>query len=287
MPKKDYKMSKVLFVYPNKWGRGITVIWVPSHSAALKTSGHDVKLFDCTFYENWSQNETKYNTSNSQYLTTDYEDKIIFNKNNIFKDLQKTIDEFDPDIIFGSAISSHIHGEGEYVNIQYFSELIKQTKSKALKVSGGLQATAVPEKLFEKFPGIDLFIRGESENVLLEIANNLSLDNLDYSKIEGLVYKKKEKVFVNKPQKIISDLDDLGFYDYSIFDSKVFLRPYNGQVLKAVDYELSRGCIYACSYCVETVLQKYYGFEEISNAGVIKGSKNYLRNKSADRIFLK
>ena len=218
-------------------------------------------------------------------MTTDYEDKIIFNKNNIFKDLQKTIDEFDPDIIFGSAISSHIHGEGEYVNIQYFSELIKQTKSKALKVSGGLQATAVPEKLFEKFPGIDLFIRGESENVLLEIANNLSLDNLDYSKIEGLVYKKKEKVFVNKPQKIISDLDDLGFYDYSIFDSKVFLRPYNGQVLKAVDYELSRGCIYACSYCVETVLQKYYGFEEISNAGVIKGSKNYLRNKSADRIF--
>ena len=263
-------MSKILFVYPNKWGRGITVIWVASHSAALKKSGHQVKLFDCTFYKEWSQNETEYNTSNSQYMRTDYDNKISFTKRNVFKDLQKTIDEFAPDIIFGSAISSHIHGEGEYVNIQYFNELIEQIKSNALIVSGGLQATAVPEQLFKKFSYIDLFIRGESENVLQEIANNHNSGNLDYSKIRGLVYKKKEQIFINKPQKIISDLDKIGFYDYSVFDSKVFLRPYNGEVIKAVDYELSRGCIYACSYCVETVLQKYYGFEETSKKGAPK-----------------
>ena len=29
-------MAKVLFINPNKWGRGITHIWIASHSSALK-----------------------------------------------------------------------------------------------------------------------------------------------------------------------------------------------------------------------------------------------------------
>ena len=43
-------MSKILLIQPNKWGRGITSIWIPSHAAALKNAGHDVTLFDCTFF---------------------------------------------------------------------------------------------------------------------------------------------------------------------------------------------------------------------------------------------
>ena len=73
----------------------------------------------------------------------------------------------------------------------------------------------------------------------------------------------KRKNFIkNPPQKIIGDLDKISPYDYSIFDKQVFLRPYNGKVVKTVDYELSRGCIYTCGYCVETVIQKYYGFNK-------------------------
>ena len=33
-----------------------------------------------------------------------------------------------------------------------------------------------------------------------------------------------------------------------LFDDQVFFRPYNGKVVRAVDIELSRGCIYSCSY---------------------------------------
>ena len=83
-----------------------------------------------------------------------------------------------------------------------------------------------------------------------------SLDN-----IQGIAYYKNQKFFQNKKQNIIKDLDILSPYDYDIFDDQVFfLRPYNGEVVRAVDYELSRGCIYSCSYCVETIIQKYYGF---------------------------
>ena len=80
-------------------------------------------------------------------------------------------------------------------------------------------------------------------------------------------------------------MDQIPPYDYSIFNDMTFFRPYNGKVLRAADIELSRGCPYTCSYCVETVIQKYYGFEEIGSNGVLKKSSNYLRNKSAKRIF--
>ena len=60
-------MSRILLLNPNKWGRGITTIWIASHSALLKKNGHQVELFDSTFYKDWSDHEFKFNTKNKQY----------------------------------------------------------------------------------------------------------------------------------------------------------------------------------------------------------------------------
>ena len=43
--------------------------------------------------------------------------------------------------------------------------------------------------------------------------------------------------------------------------------------------------MFACDYCVETVIQRYYGFKEVSSRGTLIDAKNYLRNKSAKRVF--
>jgi anaerobic magnesium-protoporphyrin IX monomethyl ester cyclase len=280
-------MAKILFLNPNKWGRGITPIWIASHASVLKSRGHFVELFDCTFYEYWTNNELKFNTKNKQYKESNYFDLVKFSKKNILKDLEKKINDFNPDIIFWSAISSHIHGEGEYVNLQYGYELLSKLKGKNfLLVAGGLQITSSPELAYHNFPNIDYFISGESEFVLLDLANNF-LNIEDLRKIDGLSYydNKYQKFNINKKQKIIECLDIIPKYDYSLFDKQVFYRPYNGKVLKAVDYELSRGCIYTCSYCVETVIQKYYNFIDSTPRGALVKAKNYLRSKSAKRIF--
>ena len=39
-------MANILLVQPNKWGRGITSIWIPSHAGILKSRNHNVKLFE-------------------------------------------------------------------------------------------------------------------------------------------------------------------------------------------------------------------------------------------------
>ncbi len=286
-------MSKILFLNPNKWGRGITHIWIASHTGILKRNNHKVELFDASFYSNWSLNEVKFQTKNDMYKKTNYDDFLKFNSNNILDDLQKKINEFKPDFIFWSAISSHIHGEGEYVNIQNGYDLLKDLDAKnAILITGGLQATSATEIILKKMQRINYLISGESELVLLEILKNfdnqkeLKNTNEDIENIDGISYIKEEKFFQNKKQKIINDLDKLSPYDYDIFDKQSLIRPYNGTVVRAVDYEMSRGCIYSCNYCVETIIQKYYGFTESSpNTGAIKNFKSYLRSKSAKKIF--
>ena len=277
-------MAKVLFINPNKWGRGITHLWIATHSSILKKENHEVELFDCTFYSKWTDDEVGYATQNEMFKPSDYKDFVSFTKNSITNDLQNKINDFKPDIIFWSALSSHIHSEGEYVNIENGYEVLNGINVyNAKKITGGLQVTAAPELVLKKFSNIDCLIMGESEFVLADIAKSID-QNESYLEINGIVYFKDNKIIKNKKQKIIDNLDILSPYDYDIFKDHVFFRPYNGEVVRAVDYELSRGCIYSCSYCVETIIQKYYGFED-NKRGVLKNAKDYIRNKSADRIF--
>ena len=82
-------MAKILIINPNKWGRGITFLWMASHSALLKKHNHEVKLFDCTFYESWSENEIKFNSANKMYKKSDYTNYVKYNKNDLKNDLKK------------------------------------------------------------------------------------------------------------------------------------------------------------------------------------------------------
>ena len=279
-------MSKVLLINPNKWGRGITHIWIPTHTSVLQDAGHEVKLFDCSFYADWTVNEVAFNTENEMYKKSDYDRRVRYNQNDIIEDLQKFIDDFKPDFLFWSALSSHIHGEGEYVNIQYGYSLIESINTTAKKVTGGLQVTGELTDIYNHFKNVDYFIAGESEIALIELIDNI-LGEGRIKDVRGIIYKdKNDKVVMNDRQQIIEDLNIIPPYDYSVFDDQVFLRPYNGRVVRAVDYELSRGCIYACEYCVETVIQSYYGFDEVvPGSGTIRNSRKYLRHKTAERIF--
>lgn len=276
---------KVLLMNPNKWGRGITHIWIPSHASILKSRGHEVELFDCTFYKDWTVNEVAYNTANQQYKPTNYFDYVTYHTG-ILDDLKQKLKVYQPDIVFWSAISSHIHGEGEYVNIQYGYELLKAAGSKNwILITGGLQATADPTLVLQKMPEIDYLIQGESELVLADFADNFESIG-PRNQLFGLSYRNPEgDVQINPPQPIIHDLDVIPPYDYSVFSEQTLFRPYNGEIIKAIDYELSRGCVYSCKYCVETVIQSYYGFQETNSRGTIKNARKYLRNKSAERIF--
>ena len=103
-------MSKILLLNPNKWGRGITHIWIASHSGILKRNNHRVELFDATFYSNWSLNEVKFQTKNQMYKKTNYDDVLKFNSNNILDDLQKKLTNLIQILFLVSDILSYSWG---------------------------------------------------------------------------------------------------------------------------------------------------------------------------------
>ena len=81
------------------------------------------------------QCELKFNTANEQYKPSPIDNYISWSASDIFEELQKYVDKFEPEIIFWSAISSHIHGEGEYINFLNGYELINKIKHNAILVT--------------------------------------------------------------------------------------------------------------------------------------------------------
>ena len=88
-------------------------------------------------------------------------------KDQIISNLKKT-ENYKPDIIFSSAISSHIHGEGEYINIQYTYNLLKDIKFNGILIFGGLQPTANPKKIFDN--GGQVFFAVENQTTIGTVA---------------------------------------------------------------------------------------------------------------------
>ena len=85
--------------------------------------------------------------------------------------------------------------------------------------TGGIQVTANLEKVSQLFKKIDIFIRGESEFVILEILNKLNQPNFK-EQILGISFKdQNNKLITNSKQDLISNLDSIPVYDYSIFDN--------------------------------------------------------------------
>ena len=150
-------------------GQRYTHIWIASHTAALENN-HEVQLFDA-IHKNWTD-EVSFATGTAMFQPSDYKDFVKFKDEDVKSELQK-INKFKPDLIFWSAISSHIHSEGEYVNIQNGYDLLKNINvNGAIKITGGLQATSDPD-LVLKLPNIDYLIMGESEIVLTSFANEI------------------------------------------------------------------------------------------------------------------
>ena len=100
--------------------------------------------------------------------------------------------------------------------------MLSKVDTDAIKIAGGIQATANPEKILNEYKNISL-IRGESELILKEICN--LFPNIEAIKEQyGLAYRNdKNKIILQN--KIITDLDLIPEYDYSLFDDQTFLDP--------------------------------------------------------------
>lgn len=131
----------------------------------------------------------------------------------------------------------------EYIqeNLRVASILVKSGLNAHITM-GGHFPSACHEMLLKNFSQIDSIIRHEGEVTLLELLQELEHPNR-WTKISGLTYRYKDKIHVNPPRDLISNLDNLPF------PSRDFLPGLVSKGFRKAAILASRGCYGQCRFC--------------------------------------
>ena len=135
----------------------------------------------------------------------------------------------------------------QYLYTNVISQVVKEEFPHLSIIVGGYHPTAVPEDFTFKGSPIDYIIRGEAENVLLEIIQ----DN-DRKTIKKTNGKLLPKVLTSETS---IDVNSLPFPDYDLY-----LRKYHRKTDFNFDFYISRGCPYQCAFCATNYSFRCYDF---------------------------
>lgn len=166
-------------------------------------------------------------------------------------------------------------------NIEYVLKIagdLKKIKPELIIVLGGPEVSYTPQEILKDDPAVDYILAGESELSFALLLNDLNGGSGNAtSEIDGL-YDKAGKI----PECrfcVVKNLDDIP-------------TPYTDEMLGAVKgkivyYESSRGCPYACSYCLSSTIKGVRYFPEES---VLYDLQKFIDNgvkqvKFTDRTF--
>ncbi len=263
-------------IYSNQYATGNKPIGIASLSAILKKNGHDFKLFDCTQFSIIRDGEfsdwNKTGEKSLQFMVPENSERLP-NREKVTYDqlIDKVIDEivsYDPNMIGLSALSD------DYPLGLRIMEKVKKKFPNIPTIAGGVHATIDPAGVISE-NCFDMVCVGEGEYVMLDLAERCD-QKKDFSKIKNLWIKSKDgTIEKNVVRPYEQNLDNFPHPDWSIYPQTAFYKPYKGKVYKYGDFEMSRGCPYKCSYCINVQLQAIYK----------KTGENYHREKSIKRVI--
>ena len=131
------------------------------------------------------------------------------------------------------------------VDIQDIIDTVRKYSPKTRIMVGG-QYLLTSQNCIRELKGVDLFLLGECEDNLAPSVRALLSDDFDrLAKINGLVYKRNEKLMRTAPSPPV-DLDHTLFINWRLMSGFFPKRTeYKGSSI----IEDGRGCAFRCSYC--------------------------------------
>jgi len=272
-------MARILLLNPNTDTFGRHSIPIGYLTAILKERGHAVCLFDTTFLDtNYLFNKENHHTlleNLSFFKPVDLSPFDLKKKKvDVVKLFEEKLNAFSPDAIFFSFWGSQRHAGGEFVAYFNALKILEKSNIKEIPVFVGGIVPTWDAKEAIKNPMIRGVIRGEGEFAFADIADRLEARQ-DYSDVLNLWCKRSDGKIIENPMRALVDvLDKIPHADFSLYEEKTFLRPYHGKILRSLDFELSRGCYYDCTFCLSPFQRKTYD-----------SPKNFRREKSVQKII--
>ena len=236
-------------------------------SAVLKKAGHDVSLFDTTYYESLDGDDRDSDASKSDRLMArpyKMPNEVTCKKSNCFDDFRNEVREYMPDLIALSTTEDMFR-----LGIKLLDQV---DDLDILTVVGGVFATFAPD-LILKYSQIDIICRGEGEDAMKILCDRIG-ERLPFDDISNLCLRNSDGT-VKKNQMKMVNFDNNPLIDLSLFEEARFYRPMSGKVYKMFPVETNRGCPYQCTYCNSPSQVKLHKAE---------CGQMFIRKKSAEKI---
>jgi len=242
------KKAKVLLVLANSFMDNLIPLGMSVLSACLKKAGHEVILFDTTFYKTKEKTGDDARIETLQVKFTNLADYGIHpKKTDLCSDFRKIIEESKPDLIAVSVVESTY-----FIGLQ----LLNAVKDiRVPKLIGGIHVTFSPDDIIKE-PVVDMICVGEGERAIVELANRIG-SKQEYNDIPNLWVKKDGRTYRN-PIGPLVNLNELPEQDWEIYEKERFYKPMGGKIYIAGTFEMNRGCPYDCAFCCNKQLQEIY-----------------------------
>ena len=256
---------KVLFIYPRDNAIGQIPIGLSLLCACLRRAGHNVKVFDTTFFHQRDLRKT-YEALGILKKADLETHGVFYSDEDSEKALLKAAQEFSPDLIGLSAVTYSFHSG---------IRLIKKLRREGIKtpvIVGGTHASVAPEEVIGN-EYVDMVCVGEGEDAMVELCSLLEGGH-EPIRVRNIWYKDKNGHIYRNPVRSLVNLDTLPPPEWSYFSDMHFPKPFVGKIYRTGHIEISRGCPYRCTYCVNAYLQDLYG-----------GKGRYHREKSIETII--
>lgn len=245
-------MVRVLFVYHNELEEGFMPASIAVLSGVMKKLNIETKLFDTSFWRD-KNSELIENDRQVRERTGEFKKVPGFNPEREVVDVKekfmKVLEEFMPDLIAATSTSYEFNSLINFI-------LPAKKKFDIPLIIGGSHATVYPEKAISK-EGVDMICIGEGERALAELVKRIE-QKKDFTDIPNLWIKIFNGMVIKNKVGIPIEMDDLPEPDWDIFDERQRIRPFEGELRRYGFFEISRGCPYSCSYCINAKLHNIY-----------------------------
>jgi anaerobic magnesium-protoporphyrin IX monomethyl ester cyclase len=123
------------------------------------------------------------------------------------------------------------------------TKIAKEMCPNCLTIHGGPHVTFWDDKALQECPELDVVVRKEGENTLLELVQRLEAGK-SFRDVLGITYRKDGKIAKNPDRPYIENLDGLPFPARNLWPLER-LRKYEDMFYLTT----SRGCVYWCEFC--------------------------------------
>ncbi|MFX0046692.1 MAG: B12-binding domain-containing radical SAM protein [Candidatus Hermodarchaeota archaeon] len=152
----------------------------------------------------------------------------------------------DPDILGFSTLTA----SGSGISAAITSIEVKKWNPNVKIVFGNRHVTHNDYRVLNKYPEVDICVRGEGEITFLELVRAVE-KNKSFKDIKGLTYRDNGTIKRNEDRPLIKDLDSLPFPDRKALKTE-YTGSFGGLEFAPEGFTSmtsSRGCPYQCTFC--------------------------------------